>query len=452
MKTIKEPAREIPVLAETDVLVVGSGPGGLSAAIAAARTGSDVMLVEEYGCFGGNLTQVGVQSIGWYDIGACVDSEGIGREFETKAKQYGAAYQRLNSRRLSINGEAFKYAADQIVVEEGIRPLLHCKTVGAVMNRDTIGGIITESKSGRQAILAKRVVDATGDADVAVAAGAETRKTPVDEMLGVTVMFSCSGVNREKFIAYISERKPKFGDWGKNWSIRTDGKEDDLFCPYLEEEFTRAQEKGIIPAGIQSIAGTFGHLTDHGEATYLNMLYMMKYDATDVIELTRAEMDGRQLAMWAIAALKSEVPGFEDATLRNFGMKLGVRDTRKIISRGNLTEDDVFGQGRFEDSIGIFPEFIDGYEVLFLPTTGRYFQIPYGVLLPKSVENLLVAGRCIGGDKMSHAATRNMMCCAVTGQAAGTAAALSVKEGVTPGELDIKLLQKELVAQGARIA
>ena len=193
-------------------------------------------------------------------------------------------------------------------------------------------------------------------------------------------------------------------------------------------------------------------MTDHGEATYLNMLYMMKYDATDVIELTRAEMDGRQLAMWAIAALKSEVPGFEDATLRNFGMKLGVRDTRKIISRGNLTEDDVFGQGRFEDSIGIFPEFIDGYEVLFLPTTGRYFQIPYGVLLPKSVENLLVAGRCIGGDKMSHAATRNMMCCAVTGQAAGTAAALSVKESVTPGALDIKLLQKELVAQGARIA
>ena len=133
-------------------------------------------------------------------------------------------------------------------------------------------------------------------------------------------------------------------------------------------------------------------------------------------------------------------------------MKLGVRDTRKIISRGNLTEDDVFGQGRFEDSIGIFPQFIDGYEVLFLPTTGRYFQIPYGVLLPKSVENLLVAGRCIGGDKMSHAATRNMMCCAVTGQAAGTAAALSVKESVTPGALDIKLLQKELVAQGARIA
>ncbi|TAN11845.1 MAG: FAD-dependent oxidoreductase [Rhizobiaceae bacterium] len=451
MKTIIEPGREIPVLAEADVLVVGSGPGGLSAAIAAARTGADVLLVEEYGCFGGNLTQVGVQTIGWYDIGACIDSEGICRELEARAKQYGAAYERPNARRLSINGEAFKYAADRIVIEEGIRPLLHCKTVAAVMEGNTIGGIVTESKSGRQAVLAKRVIDATGDADVAVAAGAETHKTPVDEMLGVTVVFSCSGVNKEKFLAYVNERKPRFGDWGKNWSIRTDGKEDDLFCPYLEEEFNRAQEKGIIPKGIQSIGGTFGHLTEHGEATYLNMLYMMKYDATSVEELTRAEMDGRQLAMWAIAALKSEVPGFENATLRDFGMKLGVRDTRKIVSRGNLTGDDVFGQARFADTIGIFPEFIDGYEVLFLPTTGRYFQIPYGILLPKSVENLLVAGRCVGGDKMSHAATRNMMCCAVTGQAAGTAAALSLRENVTPGALNVALLQKELVAQGARI-
>lgn len=452
MKSITEPSRETPVLAEADVLVVGSGPAGMSAAIAAARAGADVMLVEEYGCFGGNLTQVGVQSMGWYDIGDCVDSEGIAHEFEARAQALGAAHVRPNRRRVSINGQLFKYVADRMVLEEGIRPLLHAKSVGAVMDGNTIRGIITESKSGRQAILAKRVIDATGDADIAVAAGAPTRKTPVDEMMGVSVIFSCSGVNRDRFIAFMTERRPTFRDWGKNWRIETDGKEDDLFCPYLEDEFVRAQEKGIIPKDIMPIGGTFGHITDHGQATYLNLLYMMKYDATDVREITRGEIDGRQLAVWAVAALRSEVPGFEDAALCDFSMKLGVRDTRKIVSRGTLTDHDIRNQARFPDSVGIFPEFIDGYEVLYLPTTGRYYQIPYGVLVPQKVDNLLAAGRCIGGDKMSHASTRNMMCCAVTGQAAGAAAALSLQLGTTPAELDIAALQKLLVAQGARIA
>lgn len=132
-------------------------------------------------------------------------------------------------------------------------------------------------------------------------------------------------------------------------------------------------------------------------------------------------------------------------------MTLGVRDTRKIIGRYELTENDVRNQGRFEDAIGIFPEFIDGYGVLVLPTTGRYFQIPYGALVPQKIGNLLVAGRSIAGDKISHASVRNMMCCTVTGQGAGVAAAVSVKDGVNVGEVNISRLQKELQKQGVRI-
>jgi hypothetical protein len=183
----------------------------------------------------------------------------------------------------------------------------------------------------------------------------------------------------------------------------------------------------------------------------LNLVCMPGYDPTDVWDLTRGEMDGRYQAMLAIEALERYVPGFENAKLRNFGMTLGVRDSRKIIGRYRLTGHDVQNQARFEDSIGIFPEFLDGYGKLILPTTGRYFQVPYGLTLPQKVENLLVAGRCVSGDKTSHAAIRNMMCCTVTGQGAGVAAAVSVEDNTTCRAVDIKRVQKALKKQKVRI-
>jgi hypothetical protein len=131
-------------------------------------------------------------------------------------------------------------------------------------------------------------------------------------------------------------------------------------------------------------------------------------------------------------------------------MTIGIRDTRKIDAVYNLTEHDVREQARFEDSIGIYPEFIDGYGILILPTTGRYMHIPYRCMLPKGVKNLLVTGRAIGGDRISHAATRNMACCAVAGQGAGIAAALSVKTHVALDAVSIPAVQKELARQGVR--
>ena len=154
--------------------------------------------------------------------------------------------------------------------------------------------------------------------------------------------------------------------------------------------------------------------------------------------------------MLAIKALQHFAPGFETATLRNFGMTIGIRDTRKIIGRYCLTEQDVHGQARFDDAIGIFPEFIDGYGVLVLPTTGRYYHVPYEALVPCGVDNLLVAGRSVAGDQISHASVRNMMCCTVTGQGAGVAAAVSVKKGVSTAVVPIEDIQRELKRQGVR--
>jgi len=170
-----------------------------------------------------------------------------------------------------------------------------------------------------------------------------------------------------------------------------------------------------------------------------------------VRDLTAAEIEGRRQALLAVEALRRYTPGFERATLRTFGSTLGTRDSRKISGRYELTGGDVRGEARFPDSVGIFPEFLDGYGLLILPTTGRYFQVPYGILVPQSVDNLLVAGRCVAGDAVSHAATRNQLCCAVTGQAAGAAAAVSLRDGRTTGDVDVARVQDELRRQGVRL-
>jgi hypothetical protein len=451
MKQLSEGPKEIPVLAETDILVVGSGPAGLAAAISAARAGVSTMLVERFGCFGGVITQVGVESIAWYRYEGTIDIQGIGREFEQRAFDMGAAQKYFGGQSHALNTEMFKYVADSLIREAGVIPLLHSWAAAPIMEDLSIIGVVIESKSGRQAVLAKRVVDASGDADIADRAGAPCRKTPKNEMMGVTVMFSCVGIDKATFDEYIRQSPATFGDWGHKWKIKTTGNEDSLFSPYLQEPFDRAKNEGFIPEGLPDIAGTWSTITDAGEATSLNMVYLTGYDCTDLWDLTKAEMEGREVVLHAIKALRKYVPGFEKAKLRSFGMTLGARDSRKIIGRYNLTEHDVMNQARFEDSIGIFPEFIDGYGLLALPTTGRYFQIPYGILVPKNVENLLVAGRCVAGDKIAHAATRSMMCCTVTGQAAGVAAAVSVKDDLGFESIDIRRVQTALQKQGVRI-
>jgi hypothetical protein len=446
MKQIQEAARTIPVMAETEVLVVGSGPGGLAAALACARQGAETMLMERFGCFGGNITQAGVESIAWYRHPQTIEAGGIGMEFEKRAIEMNAATPEVQSISHALNTEMFKYLADRLVIESDVRPLLHCYCVEPVMDGAKIVGVVTESKSGRQAILARRVIDASGDADIAARAGAPYIQAALPDLMGVTVSFACSGVDKKRFLEYVEAHPGSYNQWAEE----TTGKEDNMFSPYIKEPFKKAREAGEIPADIE-IAGTWSSISDEGEASYLNVVYMLGNDATNVWDLTRGEIEGRQQAIWAIAALNKYLPGFEKARLRNFCASLGVRESRKIIGRGSLSGRQVRSQARFEDAVGIFPEFLDAYGTVILPTTGRYFQIPYGVLLPQKVENLLVAGRAVAGDQQSHGATRQMMCCAATGQGAGIAAAVSIRDGVRVAEVDIKKLQREIKKQGVRI-
>ena len=451
--SVVERERETPVLASVDVLVVGSGPAGLAAAIAAAREGVDTMIVERYGCFGGVISQVGVEGFAWYRHAGTIEAGGLAFEFEEKAVACGGASDECQSDSKALDADMFKYVADRMLLEAGVTPLLHCYATSAIVENGIICGIITESKSGRMAILAKRIIDCTGDGDIAAMAGAPYSKAPKDKLMSVTQLFSCRGVNTEEFKQYIHhDLKPTYRDWGGYWSIKTSGKEDDMFSPYIETPFVKAIEEGLIPKdeGV-SLGGTWSSISPNGDVTQLNLVFQGNIDCTDVLDLTKAEMMGRENALRAIQVLNHKVPGFEKACLRNFGMTIGTRESRKILGRYHLTAEDVMNEARFDDSIGIYPEFIDGCGYLIIPTTGRYFHVPYRALVPQAIDNLLVAGRCISGDRIAHSAFRNMSCCVVTGQGAGVAAAVSIKNETTTACVDVKKVQSALVRQRVRV-
>lgn len=252
-------------------------------------------LLDWFGCFGDNIAVVGVGGFARYRHEETVEAGGIGREFEDRAKAMGAAVPEMQSLSYDLDSEGFMLVANRLVEEAGIHPMLHRQFVAPIREGNAAVGAIVESKAGGEAILAKRAVDATGDADVAARMDAPVFKTPLEEVQAASVMFHIAGVGKAAFIDGVKADTQTYADWsGGEWQVETDEKENEMFSPFLGKPFRQAIRDGVIPAHLNTIGGTLGADHDSGEMTYMNLVHLPGVDGVCPDSLTRFEIEKRR--------------------------------------------------------------------------------------------------------------------------------------------------------------
>jgi hypothetical protein len=449
---IEEPARRVPVRADYDVLVVGGGPSGLIAAIAAAEDGLRVGLIESRSFAGGNMT-IGLPVLGFLGQKKNQIIQGLPQTFIDRLRAVNGASEHrwcpLHMGITLVEPEAVKTVALQMLVEAKVDVTFHALCAGVVMDGERICGIVTESKSGREAVLGRVVLDCTGDADVAYRAGVPCEKG--DEKGGMqppTLMFCLAGVDTEKLrMSLASQSRTYLTDFipaeyfGQNHQFIVVGLRELIAKARAERKLNIPNERTIIITGLRP-----------GEV-WINMTRVAGVDATDVRSLTFGEIEARGQIADIHTYLKNYVPGFESCYFTKTAPFLGIRETRRIVGRYTMTQEDVLGCRHFEDAIAVASYPIDihrpGDEGCTLIWCGDCYDIPYRSLVPTKVKNLLVAGRCISTTHEAMGAIRVMATCMAMGEAAGRAAKLALRAGVAPDAIDVGKLQAELLARGA---
>lgn len=452
-EAVLEPVRRTPVAGATEVLIVGGGPAGIAAAVSAARAGARVLLAERYGFLGGMATAALVGPLMSYHTAAGHGTaEG---EAKPPEKVIAGLVDELVDRMVAIGGaippssawdyavlidaEAFKSVALQMVVESGVELMLHSLAVGVVREGARVRGVVFETKSGRLIVLADVVVDATGDADVAAWAGAPFEVgRPGDGLCQpMSLIFKLGVVDRERFEDYVRSHPREF-----------------TVAQGLRSLVAAATERGDLNLAREDIL--FFPTPVPGEVV-VNSTRMVKVSGINVWDLTAAEIEGRRQTEMLVRFFRKYVPGFEQARLLQTGHQVGVRETRRLLGEYILTEQDVLGGARFPDVVARGSYHVDihnpegrGTVVRRLPP-GTSYDIPFRSLLPREVEGLLVAGRSLSGTHEAQSSYRVMPICMATGQAAGVAAACSVRQRVPPRQVEVGAVQAELRRQKANL-
>ena len=450
-----EPARSLPVYGEFDVVVIGGGPAGLAASASAARHGAKVLLVERYGFLGGMGTAGGVTNFaGLYgrkngEMRQVV--HGVVDELIARIEALGG----LNAPQDGMQGRirvrsydisSLKCAADQMLVGSGVQILFHAWAAAVLMQEERIQALIVETKSGRMAIRACRFIDCLGDAGVAHFAGVPYEVGDGQGSgLYPTTMFRVGHVDADKALKAVGEFK----------AINTLMAQAQLDKPghyrFPREGAILRPQKNATEwrANVTQIASAQGHAMD----------------ATNAQQLSDGELEGRRQITDYFQFLRHEVPGFASASIVDIAAQIGIRESRRILGQYVLTGEDILSASRFDDAIGInawpmelhtagkiewhFPRNLEATAGRRESTEGRvYNDLPWRMLVPTKVDNLLVAGRCASMTHEGQSAARVSGACFAMGQAAGTAAAM-VSQSQTLADIDVKALQVTLKRDGA---
>lgn len=439
MKTIMEPASEITVVREADVVVVGGGPGGHAAAVAAARNGADTVLLERYGHLGGMATgglvimiphlsdgteqQIIVgQCQEWLDRldvrGASVHQkyEDIGSsekelvEYWRDFHQFFVCEDRVQLGAM-VDPEMLKCVLNDMVEEAGVKLFLHSWGTKAIVDKNELQGVIFESKSGRQAILGKVIIDGTGDGDLLPSAGAEFDRSikPNLRIATVAVVFRLGNVDTRRH-----------GEFKKT------------------EEKKNAELMGeLVRLGGFPVAQRSAHDSVLWVSNWIPGLDILKVE-----DLTYAEIEIRKKMLITYDFFKKKVPGFEKSFILDTASQIGTRGSRRLIGEYMVTEKDWHSGKIYEDTIAVLPQLRS-----VVSPEHPHVYIPYRSLVPRKVENLLVAGRSFSSDDIVNNDYNLIPHCILYGQAAGTAAALAIKNGVKVRNVDIAALKESLLKQ-----
>lgn len=441
---ITEPARRVPVLLETDVIVVGGGTTGPFAAISAAREGKRVVLIERFGSLGGNLTLgLNTKPSGALVGGLPLEIWNLARSVGGAGEDYMAVVKTGGVKIASpCDPEIMKMLLTRLCADAGVQILFETVVSAPVLEDRTVTGVIIEGKNGRQFVAGKVIIDCSADADMATRAGAPfvMGSGGTDKVMQpVSMYFTMDRVDLERLAA---------------WARTTDDVPARAIPTTIEglayglwlTGFNKSLRKFQDETGVKLQRDNITLKTADGRM-YVNGTRVTDVDVFDPVQFTGAVLECYRQIEGVARYLRERVPGFEQARIEAIAPVLGVRETRHVLGDYTLTGPDSLGGVRFEDSIAADASALDihdpkGADVDFQGL--QPYEIPYRCLLPQQVEQMLVAGRCISADHAAHARSRNMPACMATGQAAGIAAAVAIDERVTVRNVPIAKVQQRL--------
>jgi hypothetical protein len=454
------PGRSAHLAAVCDVLVVGSGPAGMGAALGAAWAGSDVIVAERFGFLGGNPTVALVNPLmSWHTQSEPVvdanalrllpQDHGVGDPLVAGALSVfldnllaagGALAPTLETGyTVPFDPEVYKAVAETTLDQAGAKILLHAFANGTWQEGGKPGGVVFESKSGPYVIQAKTIVDASGDGDIAAKAGArvEVGREADQRVQPVTLMFRIGEFDREQFAQFVRDHPDQWKGVHGLWK--------------LSGEATEAGDLDMPREDILFFA------TPHPRELSVNSTRVTEILGIDPFDLSRAEIEARRQMQQIMAFLKKYVPGFRDAYVIQSGTHIGVRETRRIVGEYTLTGQDVLNGRKFDDAIARASYPVDIHNptgkgtVLRRLPPGEWYEIPLRCLIPRGIDNILVAGRCISGTHEAHSSYRVTPTAMATGQAAGVCAALAAQHQCDSRSVPVAEVQKELRRQGAMV-